>query len=115
MNYGVLWFLTFIIVFVMGFPSHKDFNVKLPILSTLKAHEKLIENKVTSTPFLDSVIETAASIATNKRFFFPGHSGGLHSPKLNFNLSMDLPELDEIDSVHSPGVSLYIYLSSACT
>jgi len=78
----------------------------------LKATEKFTDNEATtSTPFLDSVVEMADSIATNKRFFFPGHSGGLHSSKLNFTLSLDLPELDEIDSVHSSGVRKLVYLS----
>lgn len=63
------------------------------------------ENADSSAPFVESVQKAAEAIVNHKRFFFPGHSGGRKAPELNFNWNMDLPELDEIDSVHSPGVS----------
>lgn len=117
----MLEFIVLIVACAVDFPNCKRFPLKYLKFSTkisLNAQTTNIENNHnqydTSTPFLQSVLEAAESISTNKRFFFPGHSGGLHASNFNFNLNMDLPELDEIDSVHSPGVSFPIpyYINS---
>ena len=58
-----------------------------------------------TTPFYTSLKETSEAI--HHRYFFPGHIGGrfLPNPILS-DPTLDLPELDFIDSVHSPAVRL---------
>lgn len=72
-----------------------------------------------AAPYLDSLASAAMSISTRKRFFFPGHKGGCYvSNKFNNVLQvgdsaliLDLPELDELDNLHCPEVSMYMILS----
>jgi len=63
------------------------------------------------SPFLDALV--AANKLVHHRFFFPGHNGGKYgSSKFKDALQssmmqrLDLPELDELDNVHDPQVSL---------
>lgn len=56
-----------------------------------------------STPFYTSLLEVSQSVP--HRFFFPGHNGGRFLPTNSFlDPKLDLPELELIDSLHSPNV-----------
>lgn len=57
------------------------------------------------TPYTTTLREVSESISSDDRFFFPGHRG--NEDKYNtLDMRLDLPELDLIDSVHSPDVSI---------
>jgi len=58
-----------------------------------------------STPYVDALLSSVDLI--KHRYFFPGHNGGKGSPNSIINilknaLYYDLPELDELDNIHSP-------------
>jgi hypothetical protein len=56
-----------------------------------------------TTPFYSALVETSNKI--KHRYFFPGHCGGRYFPKqFTMDLSLDLPELESIDSIHKPEV-----------
>ena len=70
----------------------------LRCISTLKCSQN------DQTPFTTTLREVSESISSDDRFFFPGHRG--HDYKYNIlDMKLDVPELDFIDSVHSPDVS----------
>jgi hypothetical protein len=66
------------------------------------------------TPYVEALTNFIDGNTRIHKFFFPGHSGGLYIPKSMSNLSdngklwaYDLPELDGLDNIHSPTVSIF--------
>lgn len=64
------------------------------------------DNDISSnTPYVDALFNSVGLI--KHRYFFPGHNGGKGAPYsivklLDKALHYDLPELDELDNIHSP-------------
>ena len=69
------------------------------------------------SPFVDALVEVAERHHHDRRFYFPSHCGGIILPESfkrltsqsnsnNSLLSFDMPELDELDNIHSPVVSI---------
>jgi hypothetical protein len=113
----ILNFETFFIVFA-------HLIVEISSLRIVQRHNELliprlcmsIDSSIGNAPYLEALV--ASSTAIKKRYFFPGHHGGLHAPpallqalqKPSSALTLDLPELDELDNLHASEVRTVINL-----
>ena len=101
-------FLGYIVLRTNGFISSSGINVK-PVCATLNARLQALRSASLNQdeiPLISSLAEVTPPI--KERYFFPGHNGGEFSPKSVRKVygselfSMDLPELDGLDNIHSP-------------
>jgi arginine/lysine/ornithine decarboxylase len=78
------------------------FNVKVT-KQCRNSNAFILNEKSMNNNYISSLLR--GSEAISHRFFFPGHGGNgilAKYPQFQFVESMDLPELDETDNIHSP-------------
>lgn len=99
----------FLLTIVAGVTTSYAFKIVPVILfKSAKLTKKLHE--LSATPYLTALRDSVSTL--KHRFFFPGHSGYAVSNAFNELVggsqpcTYDLPELDELDNIHSPEVQI---------